>query len=274
MDANAWDRLDVEADMRQGLRFNQFYLDYQPIVCLHTGAIEAVEALLRWRHPTRGLVPPLDFIPISEMTDLILSLGGWVIAEACREASNWPVTAGLDAPIVSVNISARQVTPALCQVVKAALAESGLPPHRLMLEITERVALTGDAVTTQTLLDLCELGVLLAVDDFGTGFSGLGSIKDASVATLKIDRSFIAGLGQDQRDTGIVKAVIAMAEVLGLQTVAEGVETAAQAAQLSDLGCDWAQGYYFGRPMAPLALQAILRQATNTAETRLTSATG
>ena len=250
MNARAWNRLELESDLRRAIDEGDLFLVYQPIVDLGTGSVPEVEALVRWRHPLRGIVQPSDFVAVAEESDLIFRLGRRVLDEACLHAMTWAGAVG-GPPVVAVNLSARQFAdPDLVGDVAAILSRTGLPPARLRLEITERVALADDTPTTQTLAALHALGVGLAIDDFGTGYSGLGTLKGSLVDTLKIDRSFVAGLGGDDRDTAIVRAVLALAGALGMVTVAEGVETDGQVAALRSLGCDRGQGFLFARPMA------------------------
>jgi EAL domain-containing protein (putative c-di-GMP-specific phosphodiesterase class I) len=251
MSPTAWPLLDLVEDLRHALESDELCLVYQPIVDLTSGRIRTMEALVRWLHPVRGLISPIEFVPIAEETDLIFPLGQWVLEEACRQAQTWSLhTGALPPPAVSVNLSAREFEhPRLVDHVAEVLLRTGLAPERLILEITERVAMAEEGAATRTLQALKGLGVGLAVDDFGTGYSGLSSLKVSMVDTLKVDRTFVAGLGSDERDTAIVRAVIALAEALNLTTTAEGIETIDQAAALLALGCEEGQGYYFSRPL-------------------------
>jgi diguanylate cyclase (GGDEF)-like protein/PAS domain S-box-containing protein len=257
MNHRAWTRLALERDLRRALEASEFQLVYQPIVELANGRVCAVEALLRWTDPARGVISPAEFVPVAEETGLIVPLGEWVIKEACRHAAAWQE--GAREIGVAVNLSARQVGhPNLAAEVAEALAESGLPPRLLTLEITERVALANDDETTATLLALKRLGVHLAIDDFGTGYSGMSMLKASPVDELKVDQAFVAGLGVDERDLAIVRAVLALANALDLRTTAEGVETEEQATLLRRLGCRHAQGHLFARPMSAEAMSAFL----------------
>jgi diguanylate cyclase (GGDEF)-like protein len=252
-------RLDTELALRSALSKGEFILHYQPIVNLRTKRISGAEALVRWNHPNKGLVGPDSFIPVAEETGLIVPLGEWVLCEACRQARRWQQSRPeLGDFVVSVNLSGRQIAHRdLARVVSAALEDSGLDPGSLSLEITESV-LMGDAhASIKVLRKLKDIGVGLCVDDFGTGYSSLSYLKRFPVDVLKIDRSFVDGLGVDGEDSAIVKATIGLAQALGLTTIAEGVETAVQVRELSALGCDQAQGYFFSRPKAAPALTLI-----------------
>jgi EAL domain-containing protein (putative c-di-GMP-specific phosphodiesterase class I) len=242
----------LEREMRLGLAADQFRLFYQPIVTLPAREIVAVEALLRWEHPIRGLVSPLEFIPVAEQSMLIVQLGAWVVNEACRQVRLWQETVpGLASLRVSVNVSSHQLTRDLIDIVELALTSSGLAPECLELEITESVVM-ADIDDALAILDaLGSLGVSISVDDFGTGFSSLAYLKRLPVTGLKIDKSFIDDFPADARDVSIVSAVIALASALGLSQTAEGVETEAQRRALDALGCTHAQGYLFSRPQPP-----------------------
>jgi diguanylate cyclase (GGDEF)-like protein len=248
----AQERMRLELDLRNAIARGDFALHYQPVVSLDTGRIAEVEALVRWRHRERGLLFPAEFIALTEETGLIVSLGRFILREACRQLREWQAATPAMGPLsMSVNLSARQLQQSdLVEDVAAALAESGIDPAALRLEITE-TAVMHDAPATLTRLEaLRRLGVRLAIDDFGTGYSSLGYLKRFPVDTLKIDRSFVKGLGRDAEDSAIVRAVITVARSLGLSVTAEGIETDEQLAQLRALGCDRGQGYYFARPTA------------------------
>jgi len=259
MNAAAVARLELEADLRRAVEQGALALAYQPLVALADGRVRRAEALVRWDHPARGPVPPGRFIPLAEETGLIRDIGRWVLGTACRQAAAWRRDHGDRAPVVCVNLSAREFQdPELAAAVSRALRDAGLDPAGLELEITEGV-LMGDAPgTLATLWQLKDLGVGLAVDDFGTGYSSLAYLKRFPVDTLKVDKAFVDGLGTDAEDTAIVGAVVGLAHALGLAVVAEGVETAAQAAGLIRLGCTLAQGYHFARPLPAAALAALL----------------
>jgi predicted signal transduction protein with EAL and GGDEF domain len=249
MDTRPRERLELEADLRRALERGELRLHYQPIVELVTGRTSGVEALVRWEHPERGLMPPADFIPIAEETGLIVLLGRWVLLEACRQAYAWHALHRNDQLVMCVNISALHFQhPGLVEDVAHALIESRLPAAQLKLEITETVAMEAGAATIRTLQALKGLGVQLAIDDFGTGYSSLSYLKRFPVDTLKIDCAFVDGLGGDAHDSAIVRSVITIARSLDLSVTAEGIETVEQLSQLKALACDEGQGYYFARP--------------------------
>ena len=260
MSSQPLERLELEADLRRALERDELRLHYQPILELETGRLNGVEALLRWQHPTRGLVAPLQFVPLAEETGLIVPIGRWVLEEACQQASAWHAVHPSGPPLVmSVNISGRQFRdPALVEDVANALRASGLAPERLRLEITESVAMEAGMGTIQTLQALKGLGVHLAIDDFGTGYSSLSYLKRFPVDTLKIDRSFVDGLGEDSQDTAIVRTVITIAKMLNLGVTAEGIETLEQLNELRSLECDEGQGFYFARPAPSQALERLV----------------
>ena len=242
-------RLEVSAQLRRAIEDQQLVVHYQPLIDLaHGGVLQSVEALVRWSHPDRGLLAPAEFIPIAEDTGLMVALGGWVIEEACRQAIAWN---GADLP-VNVNLSARQLTdPSLPEHVARILATTGLAPERLRLEVTESAVMEDVVDAARCLSSLRELGVRVGIDDFGTGHSALAYLRQLPLDFLKIDRSFVTLLGSNGRDEAIVRAIVDMAHALGLEAVAEGVETATQHAAVVRLGCDVAQGWYLGRPGPP-----------------------
>ena len=243
-------RLATEDALRRALEEEQLFLDYQPEIALHTGEVFAAEALLRWAHPERGVVPPLEFLPVAEESALIVPIGRWVLHTACRQAKQWQDQLGDRSPAVAVNLSTRQLTRSdVVQDVAEALAMSGLQPHKLCLEVTESILLEDAEAARVTLLGLKALGVAIAMDDFGTGYSSLSHLRTLPVDIVKIDRSFVSGLVENDEDNALVAAVIGMAQALGILTVAEGVETAEQADFLRGKGCDIGQGYLFARPM-------------------------
>jgi diguanylate cyclase (GGDEF)-like protein/PAS domain S-box-containing protein len=247
MRADAVARLETESALRRALERGELRLHYQPQIDLATGAISGFEALVRWEHPVRGLLGPAAFIPLAEETGLIVGIGEWVLREACTEARRWPQPL-----MLAVNLSARQLAqPDLVAMVRRALAETGTDPSTLCLEITESAVMESGAATTAQLRALKSLGVQLAIDDFGTGFSSLAHLRRFPVDVLKVDGTFVAGLGREPQDASIAAAVISLAHALGLKTVAEGVETEQQLAILEELGCDLGQGYLFGRPLPP-----------------------
>lgn len=220
---------------------------------------------MRWEHPQRGLVSPSEFIPIAEETGLILSIGQWVLEEACNQAKEWQEQYPSDPPLkMSVNLSARQLQhPQMVQNITRVLRETGIDPRDLVLEITESVVMENAPSTIITLRELEELGLRLAIDDFGTGYSSLSYLKRLPVSLVKIDRSFVEGLKEEPEDTALVSGIISLSHKLGMQVIAEGVETAEQFAQLRELGCDLAQGNYFGEPLPNEATSALLANGGN-----------
>jgi diguanylate cyclase (GGDEF)-like protein len=263
MSAQTLERIDLENDLRVALERAELRVHYQPIVALGDEAIVGFEALIRWQHPARGLVPPVAFIPLAEETGLIIPIGRWVLETACQEAARWLASepGGPRSTFVSVNLSARQFeTNGLVEDVARILEETGLPATALELEITESVVMDQSEAGIRTLRRLRELGVRLVLDDFGTGYSSLSYLKHLPLDTIKIDRTFVAGLDA-VADRSIVDAVIALAHGLGIGVVAEGIETDRQADQLRELGCDLGQGYLFARPMPADAARRLLRAA-------------
>jgi len=257
------ERLELEADLRRAVEREELRLLYQPIVELASGRTIGVEALVRWQHPSRGLVSPAAFIPLAEETGIIVPIGRWVLAEACRQGAAWqgaawptdarPVTSEIPgiAPLtVSVNLSGQQLhDAALVADVAAALRDSGLPPSSLVLEITESVLMRDTEVTLATLGALKALGVRLAMDDFGTGYSSLSYLQRFPIDILKIDKAFVDGVARSGSDAAVARTIIALGDTPALRTVAEGVETAAQREALGRLGCEFGQGYLFARPL-------------------------
>ncbi len=241
-------RLHLEAELRAAVSDDQFELHYQPYVNIETGTVTGTEALVRWRHPTRGLLLPPEFIPIVEDTSMIVPLGRWVLRSACSAAAAWQPADPAHLRTLSVNVSARQLDdPSLVEDVAAALAASGLPGRALTLEITESALVDDSPSVLQRLRALKALGVMIAVDDFGTGYSSLSRLRTFPVDVLKIDRSFVQDV-ESHAGRALVKAIVALSDALGLDVVAEGVESAGQARQLAALGCHIAQGYHFARP--------------------------
>jgi Amt family ammonium transporter len=257
------DAITLEADLRAALERGELLLHYQPIVDVQTGHIEGFEALVRWDHPDRGLVPPVQFIPLAEETGLIQPLGRYVIAEACRQLREWQVDMPeAQALSVSVNVSCRQfVKDGLVDHVAAVLAETGLDPVCLKLEITESVLMHDAQHTANELNRLKALGVKIAIDDFGTGYSSLSYLRQLPIDHLKIDRSFISGEDCNGESQEIVKSIIALARSLGLTVIAEGVEHQEQLDKLRSADCDKAQGFMFSRPVDKDAARLLLRDA-------------
>lgn len=255
-------RQQVESGLRHALAAAELEVHYQPIVGARTGRLEALEALVRWRRPGGILVPPADFIGVAEETGLIVPIGAFVLEDACRRLDEWSKLPGAEALEMAVNLSARQLQDVgLVATVADVIETTGVRPSMLKLEITESVLVDEVASVTSVLAGLQGLGIGLVVDDFGTGYSSLSYLKRFPVATLKIDRSFVDGVGRDATDTAIVTGVTGMAHLLGMSVVAEGVEREEQLAALRELGCDLIQGYLFSRPAAPANLEPIVRRA-------------
>lgn len=256
MNASALERLELESDLRHALEQNEFVLYYQPQFSGDGKRLTGAEALLRWRHPRRGLVPPGDFIPVLEELGLVVDVGDWVISEACRQLKSWH-QAKVRVPKVSVNISARQFSDGqLGTRIATILKETGLPPACLELELTESILMREVSEAMQILAGLKNLGLSIAVDDFGTGYSSLNYLKQFPIDVLKIDRTFVDGLPSGEQDAQIARAIIAMAHSLNLAVIAEGVETHEQLDFLREHGCDEVQGYLFGRPMPASQFEA------------------
>jgi EAL domain-containing protein (putative c-di-GMP-specific phosphodiesterase class I) len=251
--------------LRLALRHQELCLHYQPEVDLTTQRIVAVEALVRWQHPERGLVPPGEFIPVAETSGLIVPLGDWVLREACSQLAAWQVSGTVQPGVrVAVNVSARQLSHReLPQSVAAALAQAELDPGCLCLEITESAVIQDTDVALANLRALKQLGVFIALDDFGVGFSSLSQIRELPpVDVIKVDRSFTAGLASNDSDAAVVTAVLSLARSLDLTAVAEGVETEAQFDLLRGLGCTVGQGFYFARPQSAEDIARVLVEGT------------
>jgi diguanylate cyclase (GGDEF)-like protein/PAS domain S-box-containing protein len=249
MNVHAIERQSVEESLHYAIERRELVLHYQPKLNLATGEIIGAEALIRWRHPQRGLVSPKQFISIAEDCGLIVPIGRWVMREACRQARAWQV-AGMPGLSISTNVSPVELrAPGFVAGVRAILTETGLEPHCLELELTESVLIDDSRSVADVLKELKDIGVLLALDDFGTGYSSLTHLRRFPVDALKIDQSFVSDLATDEGGAGIVTAMIGMGKSLGMQVVAEGVETQQQLEILQDRGCPQAQGYYFSRPV-------------------------
>nr|MBP8141433.1 EAL domain-containing protein [Acidovorax sp.] len=259
MQAHSVRALQLENALRRALERQQFTLHYQPQVCIATRQVLGVEALLRWQHPELGAVSPGEFIPIAEDSGQILAIGEWVLRTALTQMHDWHAQ-GLALPSMSVNLSAVQFRePRLPELITRILEETGVAPSALELELTEGVAMEDPRSAIATMRELHARGVRLSIDDFGTGYSSLSQLKQFPVSTLKIDQSFVRDLDNGPSDKAIVSAIIRMAQALGMQTVAEGVETRGQFDFLHAQGCHQAQGYYCGRPQPAEQLQALLQ---------------
>ena len=263
MDTKMQARRVLESDLRRAVQAQEFELDYQPLVDLSSGRVSALEALVRWRHPERGLIRPDDFIPFAEETGLIGPIGAWVLHQACADAAGWPAEVR-----IAVNVSASQFKcPGLVETVFDALAASGLPPERLELEITETAFLSDAEATLAALHKLRAKGVRMAMDDFGTGYSSLGYLRSFPFDKIKIDRCFIRDIETSMDCKAIVRAVTGLGSNLGITTTAEGVETAAQLDQLRAEGCDQVQGFLFSRPVPVREVAALLGRTIGTVPT-------
>lgn len=260
MQARALRRAEVEDALRGAADRGELVLHYQPEVSLRTNEIVAVEALVRWQHPDWGLVAPSEFVPVAEASSLILELGGFVLDSAMRQWASWRADLGERSPAVAVNISPKQfIQEDFADLVARTLECTGADPGGICLEITESVLMDDLDGTVATLKALKSLGVQLAVDDFGTGYSSLSYLRAFPVDIIKVDQSFVSGLGKDPEDSAIVEAVVRMGQALRLVTVAEGVETAHHLIELRELDCDIAQGYHFARPAPAEAITPMLR---------------
>jgi len=262
MHIDAVRRLETAVGIREGLESNQFEVYYQPIVNAHSGQLIAAEALVRWNHPSRGLLVPMEFIPVAEATGLIVPLGRQVLWDATCQTQEWRQS-GLvnDDFYISVNLSAHQLQEAdLVDDVSRALGDSGLPPGALVLEVTESALIQNLDVTLPRLLALRALGVRLAVDDFGTGYSSLSYLADLPVNFVKIDKSFIDRITPEIDGAAMVRGVVDLSRALGFTCIAEGVENESQRSILDELGCDSAQGYLFARPAGVVDAAQSLRR--------------
>ncbi|MDQ1697684.1 MAG: hypothetical protein QOJ03_3037 [Frankiaceae bacterium] len=254
------ERLSLESDMHHAIAGHDFFLDFQPIINLRTRTVSAVEALMRWQHPTRGLVPPSAFVPVAEQTGMIVPLTLWVVREACEQMRRWdtdPTTEGLS---IAVNLSGRLVRePGIGSAIAREFHRAMIDPHRLIFEITESLLMEDQSQAIQTLCQLRALGTRLSVDDFGTGYSSLSRLNKLPIDEVKIDQSFVSQLEEGDAGRTIVQASVAMAHGLGLRVVAEGIETERQLHMLRSMGCDDGQGYLFGRPGSPQRVTEFCR---------------
>jgi EAL domain-containing protein (putative c-di-GMP-specific phosphodiesterase class I) len=240
------ERVRLRESLHRAVDDGAFFLSYQPIVAITTGRTVGFEALVRWEHPTRGLILPAEFITVAEETGLIDAIGGLVLRSAVVEAAGWPETE----VYVSVNVSPRQLRrPGFAEIVEEALLASKLPAHRLMLELTESVVTKGTDHVWAELAALRDMGVRLALDDFGTGFSSLSYLEQTPIGVIKMDKSFVDSLVPSDRQRKVVTGIISMANDIGLEVVAEGIESAAERDLLAELGCPYGQGYLYSRPL-------------------------
>lgn len=260
-------RIQMEADLQKAIARQEFTLHYQPIIDMQTGKISSVEALVRWEHPTLGMIPPLEFISIAEEAGVIVSLGRWVLQEACKQAKRWQQGYTCFAELkINVNLSARQLQDeGLVDDVKTILLQSRLDPHTLVLEITESVLMVEIETAIERLRAIRDLGVQLAIDDFGTGYSSLSYLRDFPVDIIKIDKSFIDTIGTKPDADAILQTIAALGDTLNLHVVAEGIEEQRQFSHLQNLGCEYGQGYLFSKPLKQDALEALFQRESQPA---------
>lgn len=260
MREQAQTRIELESDLRYALERHELKLDYQPIIALPSEQITGFEALLRWHHPQRGIIAPLDFIPIAEETGLIVPIGEWVLRKACRQLKAWQTRFPQSPPVtMSVNVSGTQFAKSdFVDQVKKILREVGLDPTTLQLELTESVWLNSSPEALALFRQLSDMGIQLHMDDFGTGYSSLAYLQHFPIRMLKIDRTFLNKMDDDNKTKKILHAMIAMAHDLGIETLAEGVETLEQLAHLKRLNCNYGQGYLMSRPVDPAAIEKLL----------------
>lgn len=262
MHAEALARLQIETELRRAVDNQDFLLYYQPIVSLETGRIEMLEALMRWRHQERGIVAPADFVGVAEETGLIIPMGRWALKEACRQVRAWQLELGWDTPIgLSVNLSVRQFGQIdLVRMVAATLQETGLAPGSLHLEITESAIISQSHPAVNIIHDLRALGVAIHLDDFGTGYSSLSYLHRIPLDAIKIDRAFTSAIDSENLSREVVRAILGLVRAVGVDAIAEGVNSEIQVDVLRDLGCEYAQGYLFSRPLPPDGIRELLNQ--------------
>ncbi|MDB4879384.1 MAG: response regulator receiver modulated diguanylate cyclase/phosphodiesterase [Gemmatimonadetes bacterium] len=259
MHRDALARLQLETDLRHALERGEFRLVYQPVISLRTGRIVGAEALIRWQHPERGLVPPSEFVPLAEDTGLIVPIGEWVLHEACSRVQRWATPAGTEPLTLAVNLSIKQFAkPGLDDRLAVVLKDTGLAPERLALEVTESIVIDQPEATTVLLASLKGLGVKVHMDDFGTGYSSLSYLHQLPLDGLKVDRAFVSRMDHDERSRQLVHTVLQLARSIGLVAVAEGVTTRAQLTELRRLDCEFGQGYLFSEPLEPDAFGALI----------------
>jgi EAL domain-containing protein (putative c-di-GMP-specific phosphodiesterase class I) len=258
----AVERLELERELRNGIKLGEFIVHYQPIVELQSQSIKGFEALLRWNHPTRGLVSPADFVPVAEEIGFILELGAWVLRQACHQVRAWQLKFPSHADLfVSVNVSTKQFASSqLFDCVQESLTESGLDPRCLKLEITESAIMTDPKSAAEMLNKLHSLGVSISLDDFGTGYSSLSYLQTFPIHTLKIDRSFIKRLGSSNESDEIVRTIVDLAHTLGMDVTAEGIEEPSQGSHLTDLDCETGQGFLYSRAISDINVELLLEE--------------
>jgi EAL domain-containing protein (putative c-di-GMP-specific phosphodiesterase class I) len=269
MHSRAAGRLRLEADLRTAMTQRQFRVYYQPVVQLDTRRVVSFEALLRWEHPTQGLISPYRFIEAAEDTGILVSIGHWLLLQACRQVRAWEADRFSDQPMsITVNISARQFADArLASDIQDALQETGIDPSRLQLEMTESIAAADPKLTVTVLSHLKHLGIGVVLDDFGTGMTSLRGLRQFPVDALKIDRSLVREMLSDRAACDIVELITALAHKMKLRLIAEGIETARQLERLIELKCEYGQGYYFSQPLEAKAVQQFTREQIAAART-------
>ena len=260
MHTDALERLRLETDLRRAVELNEFTLYYQPLVSLRTGRITGFEALVRWEHPDRGLVHPADFIPVAEETGLIVPIGRWVLAEACRQIRAWQMSHARREPLtIGVNLSVKQFSqPDLIDQIKSALDGTGASPSALRLEITESAIIDKGKAATSILSRIRDLGVQVYLDDFGKGYSSLSYLHGLPIDAIKIDRDFVSTMDTDDKNLRLVRTILTLAEIVGVRAEAEGISTAEQLRELRALNCEQGQGYLFSAPITPDAVEELL----------------
>jgi predicted signal transduction protein with EAL and GGDEF domain len=262
MHAVAMNLLQMETDLRGACERGEFFLEYQAIVSLDDFGVKGFEALVRWEHPERGTISPMDFIPVAEESGQVVAIGQWALREACRRMQQWQQRFPADPPIfISVNLSIRQFNePRLIEQVEGILVETGLDPRSLKLEITESAVMDNIDAATEMLEQLRALGVQLSIDDFGTGYSSLSYLHRFPINTLKVDRSFVMRMADNNENSEIVRTILMLAQNLGMDVVAEGVETREQLALLRKLGCEYGQGFLFSKPVDADGAEQIIAE--------------
>jgi EAL domain-containing protein (putative c-di-GMP-specific phosphodiesterase class I) len=263
MDTYSKNRLQLEAELRRAIEKEEFYLKYQPIICLQTNQIAGFEALVRWNHPQRGFVSPVEFIPVAEETGLIIPLGKWILETAFHQLSVWQTQFPSQPPLMmSINLSGTQLAQEnLVEVIEQLLKTTGIAPQTIKLEITESVAMKDVEAAISILLKLRSLNLHLSIDDFGTGYSSLSYLHRFPINTLKIDRSFVSHMTDADEDAAIVKTIIMLSDNLGIDVVAEGIETKSQELKLQQLGAEYGQGYFFSKPLDSDNASKLLKEA-------------
>jgi EAL domain-containing protein (putative c-di-GMP-specific phosphodiesterase class I) len=260
MHTDALERLRLETDLRRAVELGEFILHYQPLVSLRTGRVTGLEALVRWEHPDRGVVPPADFLTVAEETGLIVPIGKWVLFEACRQIREWQAAHPRAEPLtIGVNLSVKQFSqPDLIDQIRSALETTGASPASLRLEITESAIIDKGRVAISILSRIRELGVQVYLDDFGTGYSSLSYLHGLPIDAIKIDRAFVSSMDTDDKNLQLVRTILTLAQIVGVRAEAEGISTAEQLRELRALNCEQGQGYLFSAPIPREAVDEVL----------------